>query len=163
MRITGWLLMGGLLLPAAGWAQDAPPRPAGAEQVTDAELALAHDLIVALRTEETMRAGAEVMLTIQAQQNAEMARVLPAMREWVRSIYSKQEAMDAFARIYAEHFTEAELSGLVAFFQSPLGRRYASELGSLATAGGLMGARLAQENQADLVEQIQKVLGEQDN
>ncbi len=37
------------------------------------------------------------------------------------------ELVDASARIYASHFTEAELKQLLAFYQSPLGRKMVSE------------------------------------
>jgi hypothetical protein len=37
------------------------------------------------------------------------------------------EVIDATARIYASHFTEAELKQLVAFYQSPLGRKSVAE------------------------------------
>jgi uncharacterized protein len=33
------------------------------------------------------------------------------------------ELVDATARIYAEHFTEAELKDMLAFYQSPVGRK----------------------------------------
>ena len=33
------------------------------------------------------------------------------------------EFVDAIARIYASHFTEAELNGLLTFYQSPIGRK----------------------------------------
>jgi uncharacterized protein len=37
------------------------------------------------------------------------------------------ELVDASARIYASHFTEAELKQLLAFYQSPLGRKVIEE------------------------------------
>jgi uncharacterized protein len=37
------------------------------------------------------------------------------------------EVIDATARIYASHFTEAELKQLLAFYQSPLGRKTVAE------------------------------------
>src|SRR5579862_4510657 len=37
------------------------------------------------------------------------------------------EVIDATARIYASHFTEAELKQLLAFYQSPLGRKSIAE------------------------------------
>src|SRR5580704_6368134 len=37
------------------------------------------------------------------------------------------EVIDATARIYASHFTEAELKDLLAFYQSPLGRKSVAE------------------------------------
>jgi uncharacterized protein len=37
------------------------------------------------------------------------------------------EFADAVARIYATHFTEAELKDLLAFYQSPLGRKMLTE------------------------------------
>ncbi len=37
------------------------------------------------------------------------------------------ELLDESARIYAEHFTEAELKSLLAFYQSPVGRKAIAE------------------------------------
>jgi uncharacterized protein len=37
------------------------------------------------------------------------------------------EVVDATARIYASHFSEAELKDLLAFYQSPLGRKSVAE------------------------------------
>jgi len=37
------------------------------------------------------------------------------------------EFVDAIARIYASHFSEAELNGLLTFYQSPLGRKMLTE------------------------------------
>lgn len=37
------------------------------------------------------------------------------------------ELVDATARIYAQHFTEAELKDMLAFYQSPLGRKMVTE------------------------------------
>jgi len=41
---------------------------------------------------------------------------------------SKQpELLNEVARVYAEHFTEAELKGLVVFYKSPLGQKMVKE------------------------------------
>jgi hypothetical protein len=37
------------------------------------------------------------------------------------------ELVDATARIYASHFTEAELKTILTFYQSPLGRKMIAE------------------------------------
>ena len=59
------------------------------------------------------------------------------------------ELVDMSARIYASHFTEAELKQLLAFYQSPLGRKAITEepkaLDESMAGGGQWGDNLSDE------------------
>ena len=59
------------------------------------------------------------------------------------------ELVDMTARIYASHFTEAELKELLAFYQSPIGRKALAEeptvLNEAMTQAGAWGDNLSQE------------------
>jgi uncharacterized protein len=70
------------------------------------------------------------------------------------------ELVDATARIYATHFTEQELKQLLAFYQSPVGKKALVEEPkvleeSMANAGS-WGDNLSQEVIGDMREQMKK-------
>ena len=59
------------------------------------------------------------------------------------------ELVDETARIYASHFTEAELKQILAFYQSPVGRRVVTEepraLDQSMANAGVFGDKLSEE------------------
>lgn len=70
------------------------------------------------------------------------------------------ELVDATARIYAQHFTEAELKQLLAFYQSPVGKKALTEepkvLDESMAYAGTWGDKLSQEVIADMREEMKK-------
>ncbi|HEX6037375.1 DUF2059 domain-containing protein [Longimicrobium sp.] len=157
MRITQILLAGSLaFIPAVAAAQpgNAPARPAEAAQVSDSELELATRLIQLADLQGTAMAGVKIMLDQQIQASPEMAPYRGVLEEWIMDVFKSPEATSSFAQIYAEAFTERELRDIVAFYQTPTGRRMAAEQGSLAAAGARVGEELAQANVADLMTRL---------
>ena len=70
------------------------------------------------------------------------------------------ELVDATARIYAAHFTEQELKQLLAFYQSPVGKKALVEepkvLDEAMAYAGTWGDDLSQEVIGDMREQMKK-------
>ena len=70
------------------------------------------------------------------------------------------ELVDATARIYAQHFTEPELKQLLAFYQSPVGKKALVEepkvLDEAMAYAGTWGDNLSQEVIGDMREQMKK-------
>ncbi len=70
------------------------------------------------------------------------------------------ELVDATARMYAQHFTEAELKQLLAFYQSPVGKKALVEepkvLDQAMAYAGTWGDNLSQEVIGDMREQMKK-------
>jgi hypothetical protein len=70
------------------------------------------------------------------------------------------ELVDATARIYAEHFTEQELRQLLAFYQSPIGRKALVEepkvLDDAMAYAGSWGDNLSQEVIGSMREDMKK-------
>jgi hypothetical protein len=70
------------------------------------------------------------------------------------------ELVDATARIYAQHFTEAELKQLLAFYQSPVGKKALTEepkvLDESMAYAGTWGDKLSEEVIADMREEMKK-------
>jgi uncharacterized protein len=70
------------------------------------------------------------------------------------------ELVDATARMYAQHFTEAELKQLLAFYQSPVGKKALVEepkvLDEAMAYAGAWGDNLSQEVIGDMRDQMKK-------
>ena len=162
MRLLRFLLALGLVaLPARAAAQPATPppsRPAEAAAVTEVEMQLSTRLLDLMDMRGTAAVGVRVMLDAQLQSNPELAPYRSILEEWARELFESREATDAYARMYAERFTEQELRDLVAWAESPTGRRAASEQLGLMRAGEEIGRRLATAGQEDLVARLQAAM-----
>jgi hypothetical protein len=70
------------------------------------------------------------------------------------------ELVDATARMYAQHFTEPELKQLLAFYQSPVGKKALVEepkvLDEAMAYAGTWGDNLSQEVIGDMRDQMKK-------
>lgn len=167
MRITHVLLAGALaFVPAVAAAQpaNAPPRPANAAQVSDAELELATQLIGLADLQGAAMAGVTVMLDQQIESSPEIAPYRNLLEEWVRDVFNSPDATTAFARVYAETFTERELRDMIAFYQTPTGQRMVAEQGAIAMAGSRIGEELAQAHAGDLMARLGAAMAaERDN
>lgn len=164
MRITHFLVAASLaLIPSVAAAQpSAPPRPADAARVTDAELALAVQLVEAMDMQGAAVNGVRVMLDAQVQVNPELREYRGILEDWANDIFTTDEAAQAFAQLYAETFTEAEMRDMLTFFLSPTGRRMTSEQAQITTRAEEIGRELAEAHSAELMIRLQAAMGEPD-
>ena len=113
----------GLVAPAG--AQVVPPPP----QVTPAQLALAKQIVqikgVNAMFAPLIRGVVQKTKDSVLQTNIMWAKDLNEIALNIEKEYQPRsaEVIDATARYYAGHFTEAELKQLLAFYQSPLGQK----------------------------------------
>jgi hypothetical protein len=134
--------------------------PAAAQQArtfTPSHVAAAREYMEAVRAQEVAAAAVEMTLDQQIRGNPEMEPFRKAMMEWARELFAGAEAKTAFAELYAEAFTEADLRALAAFYRTPLGQRVAEIQPKLAQRGAEVGRRLAEANQADLLARLERV------
>ncbi|HEX8320046.1 DUF2059 domain-containing protein [Longimicrobium sp.] len=156
MRMMRTLLIAcGLMVPAVAAAQPTTTPAQPATTVSAASLSLARELTTLMDLAGNASVGVDVMLDAMQAQNPELAQFRAVLQRWARTIFSTEEAAVAFARIYAEAFTEAELRDLVTFMRTPSGRRFAAAQGELARRGSEVGKRLAEENQGELMQMLQ--------
>lgn len=135
-----------LLLPACLAAQPA---------IAPSHMAAARDFVEALRLPEVAAAGVSVSIDEQIRANPALEPFRTTMKEWGAQLFATDEAKNAFAEVYATTFTEPELRQLVAFYQTPLGRKVAASQATLTARGAEIGRNLAQAHQADLMARIQ--------
>jgi len=81
-------------------------------------------------------------------------RLSAAFLERYKAHFSPDEMTDELVRLYDSHFSAAEIRGLLQFYGSPLGQKYAAEmprLGQEAQAAGItLSQRAAKEAWQDL-------------
>lgn len=164
MRIAPLLAACSLVLaPSLAAAQPSapPPRPAEAAQVTDAELVLARELVRVADMQGSAALGVDVMLDQQMEMQPELAPYRSVLTEWARDVFSSDEAAEAFARLYAETFTESEIQDMITFYQSPTGRRLAAEQGVVSQRAAAIGQELAEAHAGDLMARLQAAMAEE--
>lgn len=163
MRLRRFLLALALVaIPAGAAAQPSTPpppsRPAEAATVSEAELQLSTRLLDLIDMRGAAAAGLRMMLDVQMMSNPELGRYRRIVEDWARELFESREATDAYARMYAERFTEQELRDLVAFYESPTGRRLSAEQPEMIRASEQIGRLLAANGQPDLMERLQKAM-----
>ena len=153
MRMMRTLLLAcGVMVPALAGAQTttSPPPAVSAESMT-----LARELTALVDMAGNASIAVDVMLDAMQSQNPQLSEFRGVLQRWTRKIFTSDEAAEAFARVYAESFTEAELRDVVAFMRTPSGRRFAAAQGELARRGAEVGKRLAEDNQDELMRMLE--------
>jgi uncharacterized protein len=152
------LLLIGLARPVAAQSPAQNPSPAAlllAKQIV--ELKGARDLFAPL-----VRGVVEKVKDQFMQTNFMWAKDLNEVAADMEKDYAPRvdELVDMSARIYASHFTEAELKQLLAFYQSPVGRKSIVEepkaLDESVASGGRWGDNLADEVVVKMRDEMKK-------
>lgn len=84
-------------------------------------------------------------------QRADFAAV---MRKFMAKYYTWDIIKGSMSKIYAQEFTEAELSQLADFYNSPIGKKYAGKMPSLIQKGMLIGQQVMNEHKDDLIQMM---------
>lgn len=91
-------------------------------------------------------------------------KILDAYFERLSALSGSGELTDMLIRTYAKYFSDEDIKGLTDFFQSPLGRRYATVspqlLKDLEESGQRIGARRGFEIMLDLCKEYPELQGE---
>lgn len=146
-----------LVVPAAGLrAQDTTTRAAAAPRpVTPGAQRAAEELLRSMHIEEVLRSSTEATFDAQVKSQPLMAPFRATMQEWANKYLTWTEYGPKLTRIYAEEFTEPELRQLIAFYNSPIGRKVAELNPVLTRRGAQAGAEVAEAHIKELQQMIQ--------
>ncbi|ABK38947.1 DUF2059 domain-containing protein [Aeromonas hydrophila] len=76
----------------------------------------------------------------------ELAQHCDVLEAWVSRYLSWGAMSTEVAAIYRKHFTEAELKQLIAFYQSPVGKKSLDTMPAIFQESSLVGQSLAERN-----------------
>jgi hypothetical protein len=128
---------------------------------------------VARATEETHRQAAEAllnlmdmdnlmnesidqMLEMQVKQNPAIGPFKDEMKKFLSKYMSWSTMKGDMVKIYAAEFTEPELKELLAFYQTPLGKKTVAKMPKLMAKGAELGQQRVQEHLPELQKAIQE-------
>lgn len=129
--------------------------PAAAQSRSHA--AAAEEMLTAMQARQMFEDAREGALRAQISANPALAPYEEVMRGFFDDFLTWEAVHDDYVRLHMARFTEAELRELAAFYRTPLGRRMAEESAALGVELSLVGQRIVESNQAELVRRITAV------
>jgi hypothetical protein len=107
---------------------------ASAQQPTAAQIQTAREIVVASgasRSFEPVVPGIlQQAIALFVQQNPDLQQQLMESAQTIKPEFEKRlpEIIDIIARVYAGRFSDAELKEILAFYRSPVGKKYVATL-----------------------------------
>ncbi len=137
-------LLVAMLLLAAGTAAADPRAEAAAIELLDV-----------INMEQVMDRSMEQTLAIQMQANPAMLPYRAVLQEFFARYLSYPSIKADLVQMYTESFTADELDQLIAFYQTPLGRKTLEKLPELMRRGGELGRARVQAHLPELQTMIE--------
>jgi hypothetical protein len=154
LAVTRYVLAASVALAVAGIAAPASAQ-APSQQPSPASILLAKQIVdikgVKTMFDPMVRGVVQKVKDMFMQTNFMWSKDLNEVAAIAQKEYEPRvsELVDQTARIYASHFTEAELKDMLAFYQSPLGKKMVVEepkaLDESMTNAGTWGDNLSQD------------------
>ena len=107
-------------------------------------------LLGAMQMETLLTQSIDQMLQVQVQQNPAIAPFQTEMKAFFGKYMSWAVLKDDMTKIYMAEFTEPEMKELIAFYQTPVGKKTVQRMPALMAKGAEMGQRRVQEHLPEL-------------
>ena len=132
----------------------------------DSHKIAAEKLLIQIGTDKILSSTIETVLNAQIQQQPSLAPYKEVMLKFFEKHMGFESLKDDLVAIYVEAFTEEELNDIMAFYETPTGRKTLEKLPELSAKGAQLGQTRVQQNIQELQEMIQaesKRIQEQQN
>jgi hypothetical protein len=128
--------------------------PARASEETHRQAAEA--LLSLMDMDKLMSESIDQMLEMQVKQNPAIGQFKDEMKKFLSKYMSWSAMKEDMVKIYASEFTEQELKDLLAFYQTPLGKKTVAKMPKLMAKGAELGQQRVQEHLPELQKAIQE-------
>lgn len=161
MHISRIALLGlfALLCIAPAQAQQPDPpsialkAPATSVPMSAEKAATIRRLLTLLGTEKlTQQRIALVLSSMQAA----MPDASPDLWTKIRASINYNELVELLVPIYSRHYTQQDVDGLIAFYQTPLGQKVVSQLPQISKESLLAGQQWGQQKAQEILAQVQR-------
>ncbi|WP_367988917.1 DUF2059 domain-containing protein [Vibrio sp. NTOU-M3] len=115
----------------------------------------AYQLIEAMELNQLMSETIDSMLQVQLQSQPQLKPFESTMREFFNTYMSGDSLKDSFAELYMSVYTEQELKELIAFLNTPTGKKSIKMTPILTAKGAAIGQQRVMEN-AHILERMIK-------
>jgi hypothetical protein len=112
--------------------------------------AAAESLLTMMDMDKVMSQSVDQMLEIQVKQNPSIAPFQQQMKTFLNKYMSWASMKEDMVKLYEGEFTEPELKELVAFYQTPVGKKTIQKMPQLLSKGAEIGQKRIQEHLPEL-------------
>jgi len=116
----------------------------------------AEQLLGMMNMDKLLSDSLDQMLQMQIKQNPAIAPYEPQMRAFFNKYMSWASLKEDMVKIYMDEFSEEELKELLAFYQTPVGRKTIQKMPSLLAKGAELGQQRVQQHLPELQQAIQE-------
>lgn len=116
----------------------------------------AEQLLGMMNMDKLLSDSLDQMLQMQIKQNPAIAPYEPQMRAFFNKYMSWASLKEDMVKIYMDEFSEEELKELLAFYQTPIGRKTIQKMPSLLAKGAELGQQRVQQHLPELQQAIQE-------
>ncbi len=127
-----------------------------AEVEQDSHTLAVEALLEAMNLKDTTEQMVDQMLSMQIQQQPQMAAFKDVMQAFLHKHLSFQSLKPELVKLYKNEFTEPEIKELTAFYSTPVGKKAIEKLPTLSAAGAQIGMQRVQANMGELQQAILK-------
>jgi len=137
--------------------------PVCAREYSTADYEVCYELFEACGTKETYRLTMEstcdeMLKTYSKMGIPDTEKLGPVVKEFLNKYISYESVKQELAKIYLDNFTIKEIKALIAFYQTPLGRKVAEKTPQLTIDGMRIGSKQVLEHQNELQQMLIKAL-----
>ena len=116
----------------------------------------AETLLNLMDMDKLMSESIDQMLEMQVKQNPAIGQFKDEMKKFLSKYMSWSAMKGDMVKIYMSEFTEQELKELLAFYQTPLGKKTIAKMPKLMAKGAELGQQRVQEHLPELQKAIQE-------
>jgi hypothetical protein len=119
----------------------------------------AAELIDVLQLEKVTALSTELMIQAMVDQNPAFAQVRDVFVEFFREFMTWDRMQPEYVRLYQQAYTEREITELIAFYRTPVGRKTVELMPRLLQQGSEIGQRLIRPHLPELQRRVQVRIG----
>lgn len=91
---------------------------------------------------------------------AKIDRIIEASKEFGAAVANDPELQTQMIKIYQDSFSESEITELIAFYKTPIGKKTLELMPQLIQEGAMVGQQIAMKHQAGFQTKIQAIMME---
>jgi len=110
----------------------------------------AETLLLVLEVDKSLPQMVNQVVETQLQHNPQLAPQREVLQRFLTTYLQWEQVKEAMISACTTEFTEPELQQLIAFYQTPLGKKANAKLSQLTFLAGQLGLRQAQAHEAEL-------------
>ena len=122
--------------------------------------AAVYELFTTMDMAKTYKQTIEKMLEMQVKQNPSIEPLKDTMLEFFDKYMGWKSMKEDMAKIYMNNFTDNELKQLIAFYKTPIGKKAAILVPTLASEGAATSQQRVQKNMPELQRMMQARMAE---